>query len=119
MRADSFFWSIRLHKTRSLATVAIKSGRVSISDIVIKPSRVLKIGETFKIRHKGYHTTHEVINFPKSRVKMALVENFMKTTTPNEEIEKKKLLDLALKANNNARLGRPTKRDRRDLDGWY
>jgi hypothetical protein len=50
---------------------------------------------------------------------MALVENFMKTTTPNEEIEKKKLLDLALKANNNARLGRPTKRDRRDLDGWY
>jgi ribosome-associated heat shock protein Hsp15 len=119
MRADSFFWSIRLHKTRSLATVAIKSGRVSISDIVIKPSRVLKIGETFKIRHKGYHTTHEVINFPKSRVKMALVENFMKTTTPNEEIEKKKLLDLALKANNNTRLGRPTKRHRRDFDGCY
>ena len=48
-----------------------------------------------------------------------LVENFMKTTTPIEEIEKKKLLDLALKIKVKAKSGRPTKRDRRDLDGWY
>tara|TARA_B100000768_G_C11186146_1_gene335157 strand:- start:438 stop:797 length:360 start_codon:yes stop_codon:yes gene_type:complete len=119
MRADSFFWSIRLFKTRSLAAAGIKSGKVSISDIVIKPSRVLKIGEIFRIRHKGYYTTHMVMDFPKSRVKMTLVENFMKTTTPSEEIEKRKLLNLALKINSNGRSGRPTKRDRRDLDGWY
>lgn len=119
MRADSFFWSVRLNKTRSLAAASIKSGKVSISDIVIKPGRVLKIGETFRVRHKGYFTTHVVIDFPKSRVKMILVENFMKTTTPIEEIEKKKLLDLALKINVNMKSGRPTKRDRRDLDGWY
>jgi ribosome-associated heat shock protein Hsp15 len=116
MRADSFLWFVRLYKTRSLASTDIKSGRVSIDNLVIKSSRNLKIGDTIKIKYKGYYSRFVVLDFPKSRLGSALVENFIKITTPDE---KKKTLDLALKTNNNKRLGRPTKRDRRDLEGWY
>jgi ribosome-associated heat shock protein Hsp15 len=119
MRADSFLWFVRLYKTRSLASTDIKSGRVTINNLVIKSSRNLKIGDMIKIKHKGYYSRFVVLDFPKSRLGNALVENFIKITTPDEELEKKKILDLALKTNNNKRLGRPTKRDRRDLEGWY
>jgi ribosome-associated heat shock protein Hsp15 len=119
MRADSFLWFVRLYKTRRLASTDIKSGRVTIDNLVIKSSRNLKIGDTIKIKHKGYYSRFVVLDFPKSRLGNALVENFIKITTPDEELEKKKTLDLALKTNNNKRLGRPTKRDRRDLEGWY
>ena len=119
MRADSFLWFVRLYKTRRLASTDIKSGRVTIDNLVIKSSRNLKIGDMIKIKHKGYYSRFVVLDFPKSRLGNALVENFIKITTPNEELEKKKILDLALKTNNNKRLGRPTKRDRRNLEGWY
>mgnify|MGYP001394033583 CR=1 FL=1 len=119
MRADSFLWFVRLYKTRSLASTDIKSGRVIIENLAIKPSRNLKIGDAIKIKHKGYYSIFVVLDFPKSRLGYTLVENFIKIITPKEELEKKKLLDLALKSSNNKRLGRPTKRDRRDLEGWY
>ena len=119
MRADSFLWSIRLFKTRNLAAESIKSGRVSIQNIVIKSSRTLKIGDELIIRQKGYLTTHLVLDFPKSRVNASLVENFMKTTTSKEETEKKEMLLIALKLQRTKGFGRPTKRDRRDLKDWY
>ncbi|MDG1252279.1 MAG: S4 domain-containing protein [Schleiferiaceae bacterium] len=118
MRVDSFLWAVRLFKTRNLAADSIKLGRIHIQDQPIKASRVLKAGDVFILKSTGYERRFEVVNFPKSRVGAALVENFLREITSVEEQEKREMIQLARKHQRNQGLGRPTKRDRRDLDGW-
>ncbi|MEJ6499041.1 MAG: S4 domain-containing protein [Cryomorphaceae bacterium] len=118
MRADSFLWAMRLYKTRSIAVDAIKLGRVVMEGQPMKASRALRVGDAFEIRFTGYKRTFLVLDFPKSRVGAALVENFLKENTPMEEVEKRERIQLARKHQRNQGLGRPTKRDRRDLDDW-
>ncbi len=74
--------------------------------------------ETFEIRHHGYRETYRVLGLPTSRVGAALVPNFLVVTTPAEELERKEFLLLAQKLTRPRGQGRPTKKDRRDLDGW-
>ena len=94
------------------------SGRVSQGDAVLKASKVFKANETFEIRHHGYRETYRVLGLPTSRVGAALVPNFLAVTTPAEELERKEFLLLAQKLTRPRGQGRPTKKDRRDLDGW-
>ena len=118
MRVDSYLWAVRLYKTRSLAADSLKLGRILIDDQPIKASRTLKKGDVFEIRYTGYTRRFEALDFPKSRVGAALVENFLQETSTKEELEKREMILLARKHQRNQGLGRPTKRDRRDLDGW-
>ena len=118
MRVDSFLWAVRLYKTRSLAADSLKLGRILIDDQPIKASRTLKPGDHFTLKYTGYLRTFKVLDFPKSRVGAPLVENFLLETTQKEELEKREMILLARKHQRNQGLGRPTKRDRRDLDAW-
>ena len=118
MRADKYLWSVRLFKTRALAAEALKTGRVSQGESVLKASKVFKARETFEIRHHGYRETFGVLDLPTSRVGAALVPNFLAVTTPSEELERKEFLLLAQKLTRPRGQGRPTKKDRRDIDGW-
>jgi len=118
MRVDSYLWAVRLYKSRSVAADSLKLGRILIEDQPIKASRTLKKGDAFEIRYTGYARRFEVLDFPKSRVGAGLVENFLLETTAKEEMEKRERILLSRKHQRNQGLGRPTKRDRRDLDGW-
>ena len=118
MRADKYLWSVRLFKTRAVAAEALKTGRVSQGEAVLKASKVFKANETFEIRHHGYRETYKVLGLPTSRVGASLVPNFLAVTTPAEELERKEFLLLAQKLTRPRGQGRPTKKDRRDLDGW-
>ncbi|MDA8788102.1 S4 domain-containing protein [Schleiferiaceae bacterium] len=118
MRVDSFLWAVRLFKTRNLAADSIKLGRVHIQDQPIKASRVLKAGDHFTLKYTGFLRSFKVLDIPKSRVGAALVENFLLETTQKEELEKREMILLARKHQRNQGLGRPTKRDRRDLEDW-
>ena len=118
MRVDSYLWAVRLFKTRSLAADSLKLGRILMEDQPIKASRSVKVGDHFTLKFTGYLRTFKVLDFPKSRVGASLVENFLRETSTKEDRDKREMIQLARKHQRNQGLGRPTKRDRRDLDEW-
>jgi ribosome-associated heat shock protein Hsp15 len=105
-----------LYKTRSLATKACAAGHVKIDDVEIKPSRAVKPGETIEVRKLPIWRKYEVLAFPKSRVGAKLLPEFMKETTDAEQLEHYEMMLLQKRDERPKGEGRPTKRDRRDMD---
>lgn len=116
MRIDKFLWCVRLCKSRSMATDACDRGQVQLNGHAAKPSREVKVGDAFSVRVPPIQRTYRVIHLPTSRVGAKLVNGFMEETTTHNDLEK---LDTARKvraAHRDPGSGRPTKRDRRDMD---
>lgn len=115
-RIDKFLWSVRIYKTRSTATEACKKGRVIINDIPVKPARLINNGEIIQVKKTPVLYTYRVKEIPPSRVSAKLVSDYIEDITPEEE---KLRLDMKNKTYAGYRFngsGRPTKKDRRDLD---
>jgi ribosome-associated heat shock protein Hsp15 len=107
---------IRLFKTRSLAGEQVKSGRVLMGDLPVKASRELKPGDVFTIKRHGFDEVFEVLALPKARIGAKLVPEYLKNRTPSEELEKEAFLKFARSLSRQKGLGRPTKKERRDMD---
>lgn len=118
MRIDKFLWCVRLFKTRSISGENVRSGRVLMDDLPVKASREIKIGDTVTIKRHGFDQVFEVLSMPKSRVSAKLVPDLIKDVTPVDELEKQEFLRLARNVTRKKGLGRPTKKDRRDLDDF-
>lgn len=122
MRIDKYLWCVRVFKTRSLATQAVKAGKVRVSEELVKPSRELKIGETAHVRKGAITYSYKVTAFPKSRVGAKLVPDYMENVTSPEELENEKMLRIRMMQDRAKGTGRPTKKDRREMDdftsGW-
>jgi ribosome-associated heat shock protein Hsp15 len=119
MRIDKFLWCVRLFKTRSLATEELRLGKVLWNEQPAKASREVKPGDTVAVKKHGYTESWQVLALPRTRVGAPLVTNFILNATPQEELEKKAFLTLAKNMTRQKGLGRPTKRDRRDLDQLF
>ncbi len=119
MRIDKYLWCIRLFKTRSLATNACKKGHVKISDFNLKPSREIYGDEIITIRKNQINYKIKVIDIPKSRVGAKLVDLYRKDMTPKEEFERTELQQYSKDYYRKKGTGRPTKKDRRDIDDYY
>ncbi len=119
MRIDKYLWCIRLFKTRSLGTNACKKGQVKINDTNLKPSREIYGGEIITIRKNQINYKIEVLSIPDNRVGAKLVYLYRKDLTPKEEFEKTELLKLAKDYYRKKGTGRPTKKDRRDIEDYY
>jgi ribosome-associated heat shock protein Hsp15 len=119
MRIDKYLWCIRLFKTRSIATTACKKGQVKIDDINLKPSREIFGGETIIVRKNQINYKIKVLDIPESRVGAKLVDLYRKDLTPKEEFERTELLKFAKDYYRKKGTGRPTKKDRRDIDDYY
>ncbi|WP_124640655.1 MULTISPECIES: RNA-binding S4 domain-containing protein [Amniculibacterium] len=118
MRIDKFLWSVRLYKTRTVAAEEIKKNRVSIGEHVVKASREVKPGEIIKIRKNQIDYTIKVLDIPKSRVGAKLVPDYIVDKTEKEQYE---MLQLRRMEQNYYRAkgeGRPTKKDRRDIEEY-
>ncbi|WP_075341023.1 RNA-binding S4 domain-containing protein [Tenacibaculum agarivorans] len=119
MRIDKYLWCIRLFKTRSIATNACKKGMVKIENINCKPSREIYGSETIFIRKNQINYQIKVLDIPESRVGAKLVDLYRKDLTPKEEFEKTELLKFAKDYYRKKGTGRPTKKDRRDIEDYY
>ncbi|MCS3529920.1 RNA-binding S4 domain-containing protein [Chryseobacterium sp. JUb7] len=118
MRIDKFLWCIRFYKTRSIATEEIKKNRVSIGTSAVKSSKEVKEGDVIKIRKNQIDYKIKVLQIPKSRMGAKLVPLHIKDVTDKEQYE---LLKLRKASQNYYRIkgeGRPTKKDRRDIDDY-
>jgi ribosome-associated heat shock protein Hsp15 len=115
-RIDKWLWCVRAYKTRSEAAEACKSGRVKVNETEAKASRELKTGDTVSFRKAPVSYTFRVAGFPKSRVAAKLVKEFADDQTPQEEINKLKANKLTIFFQREKGSGRPTKKERRELD---
>lgn len=85
----------------------------------VKPSRELKVGDAFTIKYHGYSRSFKVLDIPKARVGAKLVPDLLEETTVAEELEKQEFLKMAKSLQRDRGTGRPTKRERRDLDKLF
>lgn len=118
MRVDKFLWCIRLFKTRSIATETCNKGQVRINDAVAKPSKEVMPTDVVSIRKDQVYRRYKVNDIPASRLGAALVGLYVVDLTPPEDIEKMKLIRQTASYYRNLGTGRPTKKDRRSLDGF-
>lgn len=115
MRIDKWLWTVRLFKTRTLATDACNAGKVKINAVNCKPSREVKLNEKMQIRIGILLKTIEVTAFSKNRISAKLVPDYYIDLTPSEEYERVKNISSSTEQRDYG-LGRPTKRDRRQLE---
>jgi ribosome-associated heat shock protein Hsp15 len=118
MRIDKFLWSIRFYKTRTLASEEIKKNRVSIGIQKVKTSKEVKIGDEITIRKNQIDYKIKVLEIPKSRMGAKLVPLHIKDITSNEQLELLKARQESQNYYRNRGEGRPTKKDRREMDDY-
>jgi len=116
MRIDKYLWCIRMFKKRSLATEACKKGHVKIDGNNQKPSKMLFGNESLLVRKNQINYKLQVLDIPKNRVGAKLVDLYRKDLTPKEEFEKQELLKYSKDYYRKKGAGRPTKKDRREID---
>jgi len=118
MRVDKYLWCVRYYKTRSIATQACKKGSVRVNESVIKPSRDVFPGDVVRLRKNQINYQIEVLDLPENRLGAKLVSIYCKDITPKEEFEKNDLLKYSKDYYRKKGVGRPTKKDRRDLEDF-
>lgn len=116
LRIDKYLWAIRIFKTRSLATEACKAGRVKLNGQNIKPSYVVKVGETYSIQKGIERKVIFVVGLLERRVDAKTAVQFYEDRTPVEETYGFKSVFHAPVLKRDRGTGRPTKRDRREID---
>ena len=116
MRLDKFIWCVRLCKTRSLAAEECKRGQVQLNGHEAKSSAVVKVGDVVSVRQPPIWRVFEVKEIPPSRVGAKLVPDLIEDKTPLEELEKQDLARKVRVASRDPGAGRPTKRERRDME---
>lgn len=116
VRIDKWLWAVRIFKSRNLATDFCKRGRVLISGEPVKASRLVRIGDTIEIRRPPMVLTYRVAGLIEKRVSATIAAENVTNLTPPEELEKSKLIHESAFYTRDRGTGRPTKKDRRDIE---
>ncbi|HKL40041.1 MAG TPA: S4 domain-containing protein [Cryomorphaceae bacterium] len=118
LRIDKFIWAVRLFKTRSISASEIKSGNILINEENIKASQSVKVGDVIKVKRNPIWRSYKVKELLKKRVGAKLVDQYITEVTPAEEIEKLEMMKMMPGFDRQKGQGRPTKRERRDIDKY-
>lgn len=130
-RIDKWLWAMRIFKTRTVATDSCKKGRVSVgtapdSAVVVKPSRLIKVGDTVHVRKPPITYSFRVKALTENRLGARLVPDYMENITPQAQYDLLDVVKISGFIDRRKGLGRPTKREGRELarfaeevnDGW-
>jgi ribosome-associated heat shock protein Hsp15 len=116
IRIDKWLWAVRIYKTRTIASEECAKGRIIVNGNPVKPSHVVKVGETILVRKPPVIHTYRVTGLLKNRGSAQVVKNYVEDLTSDEELAKRELARMNLKLQRDQGSGRPTKRDRRNID---
>lgn len=116
MRIDKYLWCIRYYKTRNMATEACKKNQITVNGNIAKPSKEVFAGETVTFRKDQITYIIKVLDTPTNRVGAKLVDIYRKDETPPEAFAHLEMLKLSKEHYRKTGVGRPTKKDRRDLE---
>jgi len=116
LRIDKYLWAIRVFKTRTLAADACKAGRVKLENQNIKPSHEVKVGETYQVSKGIERRVLKVKGMLENRVDAKTAIDFYEDLTPVEQTQAFKSVFQAPVLKRDRGTGRPTKKDRREID---
>ncbi len=119
VRIDKWLWAVRFFKTRSSATEACRKGRITIGEVQVKPSRIIKTGDIIKIRKPPVTYTYKVMQLTEKRMGAKLVSDFVLDMTPPEELKILEIQRNMAWLQRDPGTGRPTKKERRELDNFF
>jgi len=120
VRVDKWLWAVRIFKSRTLASDVCKQGHVKSGGKTLKPSSLVSRGDVLRVRRNGYDMQYEVLDLLAKRVGAPIAVTCYRDITPEEELRK---FDEWFIGKNRAEVrekgaGRPTKRERRDLESF-
>jgi ribosome-associated heat shock protein Hsp15 len=119
VRIDKYLWAIRLFKTRSLAATACDQGKEKLSGSPVKASRHVNTGDEYEVKTEAKRWVIKVAGLLEKRVQHAEAIKYYIDITPAEELERLSFQAAAFfTGKRNSKIGRPTKKQRRDLDGF-
>lgn len=115
-RIDKYLWAIRVYKTRSEATEACKGNKVKLNGVNAKPSKLVNVGDKIEVRKGAALYSYKVKAPLETRVGAKLVPDFAENLTPQAELDKVKAPNETFFMHRDRGQGRPTKKDRRDIE---
>lgn len=119
LRIDKYLWAIRLFKTRSQAGDACDKGKVKMNGMAVKASRVVAIGDEYEVKTEARKWVVKVSGLLHSRVQYSEAINYYIDLTPAEELDRIRFEAASFHTGKRlSKIGRPTKRERRDLEGF-
>lgn len=122
MRIDKYVWCVRLSKTRSLATKLVANNKIKLNNAECKPAKELAVGDLLTIQKNNASFSFRVKALAEKRLGAKLVADYIDDETSEEEIEKYKTYQAAQRNYRGRDQGKPSKKDRRELDdfleGW-
>ena len=119
VRVDKYLWAMRIYKTRSIATDACKCGRVKMNGVEVKPSRMFHVGDIFTVRKGPITYTYRILQLCGNRLGAKMVPEYLQDITPKEQLELLELARYAAQSGRDRGTGRPTKKDRRDIEQFF
>jgi ribosome-associated heat shock protein Hsp15 len=119
-RIDKWLWAVRLFKSRSMATDACKAGKIRLGESIVKPSYLVSRNEIIEVRKNGFNLSFKVVDIIEKRVSAVLAAPCFLDLTSEEEMSKYKEWFVG---KNGAEFrergdGRPTKKERREIDDF-
>jgi ribosome-associated heat shock protein Hsp15 len=118
VRLDKWLWAVRVYRTRTQAAEACRAGQVRINGQTVRPSRDVRVGDTLTARGERITRTVRVRALLENRISAAQVAEFLEDLTPPEERSRPSEPDFRVPAWRPAGAGRPTKRERRQMNEW-
>ena len=119
LRLDKYLWSIRLFKTRSQAADACDKGKVKCNGDNMKASKTVNVGDEYEVKTEAKRWVIKVVELLDHRVQYSEAVNYYTDITPAEEIDRIKFQAAVFNTGKRlSKVGRPTKKDKRDLDGF-
>ena len=116
VRIDKWMWATRIFKTRTIAVEACKKNRIMVNNVTIKPSRTIKTGDIIQVRKPPVVYSFKVLQLTEKRMGAKLVSEYLENITPPEQYELLELNKISGFIDRAKGTGRPTKKDRRNLD---
>ncbi len=116
VRIDKWLWATRVFKTRTIAAEACKKGRIMINNTPIKPSRMIKVGDTIQVRKPPVTFSFKVLALAQNRMGAKLVPQYLENVTTPDQYEILEMNKISGFVNRAKGLGRPTKKERRELE---
>lgn len=122
MRIDKYVWCVRLAKTRSLATKLVAGNKVKLNGLECKPAKEVSVGDLISLQKNNATFSFRIKALTEKRLGAKLIIEFITDETPTVEVDKYKTYLAAQRNYRGKDYGKPSKKDRRELDdfleGW-
>ena len=120
LRIDKYLWAIRLFKSRSMATAACESGKIKFNGDNVKPSKQVSVGDEYEVKTEAKKWLIKVTGLLYNRVQYSEAIKYYLDITPEEELERIKFQAASFfTGKRQSKVGRPTRRQRKDRDDFF